>query len=76
VTTTALAPAVLTDAQRATLAEVFEDATYYRLPDGDCTACSASLEPPCAEHEADMTRAVRYRILAADLGLDRPGGAS
>jgi hypothetical protein len=72
--TATLAPAVLTDAQRVLLAEVFEDATYYRLPDGDCAACSTALEPPCAEHESDMTQAVRYRILAADLGLDQPAG--
>jgi hypothetical protein len=68
--TATLAPAVLTGAQRVLLAEAIEDAVTYRLPDGDCTACKTAPDR-CGDHAGDFRKAVSFRILAADLGLDR-----
>lgn len=71
--TTALAPPVLTDAQRVLLAEAIEEAVYARISSGDCTACDGTPDL-CGDHSADLEKAVAWRMLAADLGLDQPGG--
>ena len=66
------AAALLGDARRELLGEVFADALERRMPDAWCADCEVHPAGLCEAHGTDLDKADDYLALAAGLGIELP----
>ncbi len=67
------AAALLGEAQRELLGEVFADALEQRMPDAWCADCEMHPAGLCEAHGVDLDKTDAYLALAAQLGIEVPG---